>query len=108
MMGAGPDVFAVWAYALANTGSTHQVELNPKLLCAVIGCRIERIEAAIEFLCAPDVKSKSKIEEGRRLVKVGEFEYFVPNHEAYTKIKDENGRRQYMRQYMAEYRGKKQ
>lgn len=103
MMGAGSHVFAVWGYVIANTTNS-QVDLNPKLLAALIGADERDIELAIEYLCAPDSKSNSKIEGGRRLVKVGQFSYRVPNHAAYRSIRDETDRQAYMRNYMREYR----
>lgn len=105
MMGKGSDVFAVWGYVIANAVNS-QIELNPVLLSALIGEPVEAMEAAIEFLCQPDARSRSKLEEGRRLVREGEYAYFVPNHETYSKIKDERDRRDYMRAYMREKRAR--
>lgn len=96
MCGAGVDVFAVWGYVIANTVQS-QVELNPKLLAAVLGSTEERVANAISFLCAPDPNSRSKNENGCRLVKEGQFAYFVPNHETYRRIANEEERREYLR-----------
>ena len=96
MMASGADVFSVWAYVIANAYKSH-VELNPKLLAAMIGATPERMQAAIDTLCSPDPDSRSKECEGRRLVKEGEYQYFVPNHEKYRAIRDEEERREYNR-----------
>lgn len=103
MYGAGPDVFAVWGYVIANTQDS-QVELNPLLLAGVIGTTPERIADAIAVLCAPDAKSRSKVEGGRRLIREGEFAYRVPNFAAYRAIKNEDDRREYNRKKKAEQR----
>jgi hypothetical protein len=97
MYGAGPDVFAVWGYVIANTIDS-QVELNPRLLAGILGCNPERITAAIDFLCAPDPSSRTKTDDGRRLIREGEFAYRVPNFAAYRAIRNEEERREYNRE----------
>ena len=53
LMASGPEVFSVWAYVIAHTVES-RVELNPRLLAAVIGSTPDRMEKAIETLCSPD------------------------------------------------------
>lgn len=89
MMGAGPVVFAVWSYAIAHLKPPGRVELNPRLLAAVIGAPLKDVQAAIETLCSSDPESRSKIEKGRRLVKEGEFLYRAPTFERYRNGTDE-------------------
>lgn len=102
MIGAGSAVFAVWGYVIANqrpdrtVGS--QVELNPKLLAFILGEKEKVVEDAIAFLCAPDSKSRTKAEQGRRLVRLGEFTYRVVNGAKYLAIRDEEARRQQNRE----------
>lgn len=111
MFGAGAVVFAVMGYVIANqepdrvVGS--QVELNPKLLAAILGEPVKDVEKAIEFLSAPDKESRSKEEGGRRLVKIGQFAYRVVNGKKYLEILDRAERREYQRIKQAEYRAKK-
>jgi len=106
MFGAGVEVFAVWGYVIANTIQS-QVELNPSYLAAVLGSTPDAIAKAIEFLASPDPHSRSKNDEGRRLVREGEFAYRVPNHETYRSIRSEDDRRAYNRMKKAEERAKK-
>lgn len=106
MVGAGPVPFAVWGYVVANAVEG-QVELNPRLLSAIIGTTPEQIEAAIEYLCAPDPKSRTKDYEGRRLIREGEYAYKVPNHKTYRNIRNQIERREYNRQKKAEERARK-
>ena len=103
MYGAGADVFAVWAYVIANTHDS-QVELNPRLLAASIGMTADRAEVAIAYLAAPDTNSRSKVSEGRRLIREGEFAYHVPNFAAYRRVRNEEDRREYNRVKKAEER----
>lgn len=103
MLGAGADVFAVWGYVIANTVAS-QVELNPQLLAPMIGMTPEAAQLAIDFLCAPDPFSRSKVEDGRRLIREGQFAYRVPNSETYRAVRNEDDRREYNRQKQAEHR----
>ena len=106
MFGAGADVFAVWGYIIANTVES-TVELNPQMLAAVLGSTPERVEMAIDFLCAPDPRSRNAEHEGRRLMKDGPFHYFVVSHQHYKAIRNEEERREYNRRKQAESRARK-
>jgi hypothetical protein len=97
MFGVGPTVFAVWGYVISHTKKDGFTELNPQLLGAVIGCPPEEIETAIEFLCSPDERSRSKDEDGRRMIREGEFDYRVVNYTSYRNILNEDERRAYNR-----------
>lgn len=98
MVGAGAVVFAVWGYVIAKQepdkkmGS--QVRLNPKLLAAIIGESEQDVEKAIKFLCAADPQSTTKGQSGRRLVRLGEFDYQVVNGAKYRAIRDQEERRE--------------
>jgi len=105
MLGAGADVFAVWGYVIASTVDG-QVELNPAHVAALVGMTPEAVDRAIAYLCAPDPRSRSKVEDGRRLVREGEFAYLVPTWSAYRAVRNEEDRRAYNRQKQAEHRAK--
>ena len=110
MVGAGAPVFAVWAYVVANQKPDRnvgaQVELNPKLLSFVIGEPEESIRAAIDFLCSADPNSRTPNKDGRRLVKLGTFDYQVVNGAKYMAIRDEEKRRQQNRTAQRTFRAK--
>lgn len=109
MYGAGIAVFAVWGYVIAHTKGSC-VELNPRKLADTLGGKIEEIEKAIEFLTRPDPQSRFKEQGGRRMVKEGEFQYFLPSWEHYRKIRNAEEWRDYntakQRQYRALKKGK--
>lgn len=107
MMGSGPTVFAVWAYAIANADQEGVLELNPALLAVLIGTTVDDIEQALDTLRAPDPKSRSQVEEGRRLIRRGQFEHLVVNYVAYRKIRSVEDRREYKRLWAEEDRKKK-
>jgi len=98
MVGSGALIFAVMGYVVANMVPDKkvgaQVELNPKLLAAILGEPESDVSKAIDFLCSPDPHSRSKEAEGRRLVKLGEFDYRVVNGAKYRAIRDEEQRRE--------------
>jgi hypothetical protein len=98
MVGSGAVIYAVWGYVIANMRPDKkvgaQVELNPKLLAFIIGETEKEITEAIVRLCAKDDRSRTKEEEGRRLVKLGEFDYQVVNGAKYAAIRNEEERRE--------------
>lgn len=111
MVGSGAIVFAVWGYVIANAKPDRevgtQVEINPKLLAAILGESEPDVMKAIGFLCSPDPNSTSREEDGRRMVKIGAFSYRVVNGAKYRAIRDEEQRRQQLRDSQARHREKK-
>lgn len=106
MFGAGPDVFAVWGYVVANTvGSS--VELHPTYLSGCLGMSEGRVNDAIEWLMRDDPKSRTEAESGRRLVPEGRFQYFVPSWQKWHDIHDEEDRRAKNRAHQAAFRERK-
>lgn len=106
MVGAGDHVFAVWAYAISHAVKS-RVELNPDYLWRVIGSTKEKMVAAIEYLSQPDPGSRHDEHEGRRLVKEGAYQYFLPQFERYQKIKNNDDLREQNRIRQARHREKK-
>jgi len=88
MAGSGSNVFAVWTYCIATANRHHEVYLNEKGLSVILGEPIEHIEQAINYLCSPDPNSRSKVEDGRRLIKVVDVgcTYRVVNHSVYKEL----------------------
>lgn len=111
MIGSGAAVYAVWGYVIATMKPDKavgmQVTLNPALLAVVIGEKESVMQSAIDYLCAPDARSTTPDEGGRRLVKLGMFDYRVVNGAKYTKIRSEEERREYNRTRQANLRAKR-
>jgi hypothetical protein len=103
MYGAGTAVFAVWPWVIAHAYDS-RVEINPKRLADTLGATVDEVEKAIAFLSSPDPQSRWKEHDGRRLLKEGEFQYFVPSWEHYRKIRDNDARREYNRVAQAKWR----
>jgi hypothetical protein len=104
MVGSGPVVFAVWGYCIAKADADGSVLLNPALLAPVIGTSRAEIEQAINFLQSPDANSKNPDHEGRRLLSMTGHLYCVVSHAVYRDIKNNEDRREYMREYMRKRR----
>jgi hypothetical protein len=111
MVGKGAMVCAVWGYVIAKqtpdrtVGS--QVRLHPVTIGAALGETPEDVERAIAVLCSPDPSSTSPEHDGRRLIKIGTFEYQVVNGAKYRAIRDEETRREQCRLATRKYRAKK-
>jgi hypothetical protein len=111
MVGAGAIIFAVWGYVIAKQrpcaeyGS--QVKLNPKVVGPILGETPEDIEKAIEYLRSPDPNSQSKEKEGRRLIRIGQFDYQVVNGAKYASIRNYEQRREQNREAQRRFRAKK-
>ena len=105
MVGSGATVFAVWGYVIAHMRAdgkpgnhiNAQVDINPQLLAFILGESEKEVGRAIAKLCAPDPKSRTPDEQGRRLVKMGQFTYRVVNGAKYMDIRTSEERREYFR-----------
>ena len=110
MYGCGAPAFAVMSYVIANQKPDRetgfQVELNVKDLANRIGESEEVISKAIDFLCAPDAKSRTEGEEGRRLIRLGTFEYQVVNGRHYDDLKRAEDQRAANRARQTKFRSK--
>jgi hypothetical protein len=107
MLGAGAGVFAVWGYVIANKSAAGSVEINPVLLTAILGMQTSAVESAIEYLCAPDPRSRNQQDDGRRLVREGIYLYRVVSHSLYQKVRNEDDRREYFKLKKRESRANK-
>ena len=104
MMGRGSVVFAVWGYVIAHTGPDSLVEINPGLLAILLGEKEEGVNEALSYLEAPDPLSRSKGHEGKRLIKKGEFLYFVPQANKYRGLPNDKARKEYFAEKQREHR----
>ena len=96
MVGAGAHVFALMAYIISHMQPDKEreehVKLNPDVLGPIIGESTQRMQDAIDYLCAPDPKTSTPGNEGRRLVKVVPYLYCVVNGKYYREIINEADR----------------
>lgn len=108
MVGTGAVTFAVWSYVIANMEPGDDgrmwVELNPSLLAGILGEPLDEVAVVVEKFCQPDEHSRSKEEGGRKLVRQGQFLYWVVNGAQYRLARNKEARREYQRKWMAERR----
>jgi hypothetical protein len=76
LYGAGADVFALWGYVIANAYKG-TIELNPIPVAHILGCEPEQVDAAINYLSQPDPERRNMGEDGRHLVREGQWQYRV-------------------------------
>jgi hypothetical protein len=107
MYGSGPVVFALWGYVIAHTKQDDLVEVNPRMVAGILGCTADEIETALDYLCAPDPKSRTKQEDGRRLIREGEYLFRSVNNGMYNLVRNEPQRREYNRIKQQESRARR-
>ena len=111
MRGAGSPFFAVWGYVISHFVPDRDmgavVEINPEIVAFLIGEDQDVVQGVLDRMCGPDPKSRSREEEGRKLVKIGEYSYRVVNGAKYRAIRDEEQRREQNRQAQERFRRKK-
>jgi hypothetical protein len=83
------------------------VELNPEIIGFLIGEKKDVVAGVMDEMCQPDPRSRTPDNEGRKLVKRGEYSYLVVNGLYYRSIRNEDERREYQRVKQSEYRSKK-
>lgn len=106
MYGAGPIIFSVWPWLIANANAEGEVECNPRFLGPVLGIDPKEVREALDYLQAPDEESRSKKDDGRRLIQTGEYEYQIVNYAQYRAIRDPDARKAYKREWMRQKRAK--
>lgn len=110
MIGSGACVFAVMGYVIANQkpakDGNFYVELNPKLIAFIIGENERFVQEAIRKLCRPDPHTTTPDEEGKRLIKTGQYFYLVVNGKKYNQITNEDRRREQNRISQQTFRDK--
>ena len=116
MVGKGAVAFALMGYIIAKmqckwTGEGRAkvvtegtVRLNVDILKTIFGETEDKIISGIELLCSPDPKTNRPDEDGKRLIKIGPFDYRVVNAAYYQNKKDTAEQRRKNRERVAEWR----
>lgn len=85
------------------------VDMTPEAIAARTRMPIEMVKAGIAHLESPDPRSRTKDQEGRRLVRLDperEWGWLIVNYTKYREIKKQTDRKAYMADYMRKYRQK--
>ncbi len=86
------------------------VDMTPEAIARRTNMPLEIVQQAIAALSAPDPRSHSPGEDGRRLLPLDErraWGWQIVNYHHYRKIKDEESRREYFREYRQKERESK-
>lgn len=100
---ASKDARLLFMSMLAKADQVGFVEAALPGLARLANLTMAETEGALAELMAPDPHSKSTACGGARVVK-GEGGWFLVNYEAYRDRRDDDVKREYMRNYMRRYR----
>ncbi len=93
----------LWITMLALADKYGEVAGSVPGLAAMAGLGVEETRAALLALESPDLDSRTKDEEGRRVRPV-EGGWFLINHAKYREMMNADDRKEYLRKKQAEYR----
>ena len=92
---------------LVLADQTGAVDMTHEAISRRTNVPIEEVRKYIIALCQPDKTSRSKLEDGKRLIPLDgnrDWGWLVVNYSHYRKIKDEEARRAYFRDTQRKYR----
>lgn len=95
---------------LVLADSTGAVDMTVEAISRRTNVPVEEVVKYVKELCQPDTKSRSKLEEGKRLIPLDsrrDWGWQIVNYKHYRKIRDEAARREYFRDKQREHRKKK-
>ena len=105
-----PHEQLVFVYLLAHSDRHGVVDIHPEIICACTGLDIATVTRCLAYLEAADFKSRSDDLQGQRIVRLDEHREWgwqVVNYLKYRNIRDEDTRREQVRQAQARQRDKR-
>lgn len=113
LVGKGAIVFAVMSYVIAKQQPVGkpgeqrmEVTLHPGLLGPILGESPGDVQDAIEILCSEDPDTNTPDENGKRLVKIAPYDYWVVNGMKYRNLRQEEARKVQNREAQQRFREK--
>ena len=94
---------------LVLADQTGAVDMTYEAISRRTNVPVEEVVKYVKELCQPDQKSRSKLEEGKRLIPLDsnrDWGWKIVNYVHYRKIRDEAARREYFRDKQREHRKK--
>jgi hypothetical protein len=104
------EVRHVFQDLLILADKTGAVDMTAEAIARRTNVPLKKVQAAIKVLCEPDKHSRSKGEDGRRLLPIDsrrDWGWIIANYAHYRAIQDEESRRASWRDAQAKYRAKK-
>jgi len=89
---------------------TGAVDMTEDAIARRTNVPVTEVRRYIKELCQPDTKSRSQLEEGKRLIPLDstrDWGWQIVNYWHYRKLRDEEARRTYFRDAMRRYRRRK-
>jgi len=83
------------------------VDMTPEAIARRTNVPLDIVKTALGELSLPDPKSRTRVEEGRRIVLLDDHRdwgWQIVNFKAYHGLRNEEGRREYMRRYQQQRR----
>jgi hypothetical protein len=108
-MYGNPDGIITLMVMLVLADPEGMVDMTPQAIAARTSIPLDIIKRGIEFLEQPDHDSRSDREEGRRIKLISEdrsWGWQIVNYEHYRKLRSEEERREYLRNWKREARAK--
>jgi hypothetical protein len=97
----------VFMTMLAIADQDGYVSSTPKAAASRLAISLEEFESAMEVLSAPDLNSNFPDHDGRRIIPSDRGRgWLIVTFRHYSEMRNEHGKREYMRDYMREYRAK--
>ena len=103
------DMQLVFIYMLANCDARGVFDQTPEVVSALTGIPLERVESAIKQLEAPDPRSRTATDDGRRITLLDEHRdwgWRIVNYGEYRNTRDEEARREQTREATRRWRDK--
>ena len=97
------DVCCVFIHMLNLADARGVIDMTPASISRITGCPMETLMRAIDKLQSVDKYSRSNAHGGRRIVLLDDHRdwgWFIVNYTKYRAIRDEDHKREYMRNYM--------
>lgn len=101
------DLQLVFIYMLANCDAKGVFNQTPEVVSALTGLPLERVEEAIRVLEAPDARSRTATDDGRRIVLLDshrDWGWQIVNYVEYRNSRDEEQRKDQNREAARRYR----
>jgi hypothetical protein len=100
---APDDFFRAWIALLAKCGPDGIARISATWISEKCHVSIDRAREILDEMQQPDPDSRSTNDDGRRIERI-DGGYLLLNYQKYREMRDDSQRREYMRNYIKEYR----
>ena len=108
-MYGNPDGIITFMVMLVLANKHGHVDMTAQVISATTSIPLDMIERGLAYLAAPDPKSRTETEEGRRIVLLDErrqWGWQIVNYDKYAKMRSEEERREYLTQWKRDARAR--